>query len=134
MNVNNNNNKSRRILLVDNETDNTSLFRMVLEDHGFAVDVFNDSPLALSNFKPGFYELLILDIRMPKMDGFELCREIRKQDDKVKVCFLTASEMYNDNLRTSLQELDQDGRCFISKPIGLDDFVNRIRQELDLYS
>src|SRR5215475_1598963 len=129
MNVNNNNNKSRRILLVDNETDNTSLFRMVLEDHGFAVDVFNDSPLALSNFKPGFYELLILDIRMPKMDGFELCREIRKQDDKVKVCFLTASEMYNDNLRTSLQELDQDGRCFISKPIGLDDFVNIIRQE-----
>ena len=55
MNSSDGNNKSRRILLVDNETDNTSLFRLVLEDHGFAVDVFNDSPLALLKFKPGFY-------------------------------------------------------------------------------
>ncbi|HEY7082994.1 MAG TPA: response regulator [Nitrososphaeraceae archaeon] len=126
-------NKTSRILLVDDETDSTSLFRTVLEDLGFVVDVFNDSPLALSNFKPGFYELLILDIRMPKMDGLELCREIRKLDDKVKVCFLTASEIYNENLRTSLHELDQNARirCFISKPVGLDDFVKRIKQELD---
>lgn len=94
MNSSDGNNKSRRILLVDNETDNTSLFRLVLEDHGFAVDVFNDSPLALLKFKPGFYELIILDIRMPKMDGLELCRKIRKIDDKAKVCFLTASEKY----------------------------------------
>ena len=76
------NNKLSRILLVDNEVDNTSLFRMVLEDNGFVVDVFNNSPLALSNFKPGFYDLLILDIRMPKMDGLELCRETRKLDDR----------------------------------------------------
>ena len=131
MNSSDGNNKSRSILLVDNETDNTSLFILVLEDHGFAVDVFNDSPLALLKFKPGFYELIILDIRMPKMDGLELCRKIRKIDDKAKVCFLTASEKYDENWRTSLQELDQDGRCFISKPIALDDFVNRVKQELN---
>ena len=68
---------------------------------------------------------------MPKMDGLELCRKIRKIDDKAKVCFLTASEKYDENWRTSLQELDQDGRCFISKPIALDDFVNRVKQELN---
>lgn len=105
------NNKLSRILLVDNEVDNTLLFRMVLEDNGFVVDVFNDSTLVLANFKPRYYELIILDISMPKMDGIELCRNIRKIDDKVKIYFLTASEMYNE---------------VISKPIGLDDFVIRI--------
>ena len=53
-----------------------------------------------------------------------------KIDDKVKICFLTASEMYDEKLKASLQELNQDVKCFISKPIELDDFVNRIRQEL----
>ena len=120
------NNKLSRILLVDNEVDNTSLFRMVLEDNGFIVDVFNDSTLVLANFKPRYYELIILDISMPKMDGIELCRKIRKIDDKVKIYFLTASEMYNEKLKASLQDLDQDGKCFISKPVGLDDFVIRI--------
>ncbi|MGC2428830.1 MAG: response regulator [Nitrososphaeraceae archaeon] len=105
------NNKLSRILLVDNEVDNTLLFRMVLEDNGFVVDVFNDSTLVLANFKPRYYELIILDISMPKMDGIELCRNIRKIDDKVKIYFLTASEMYNE---------------VISKPVGLDDFVIRI--------
>jgi DNA-binding response OmpR family regulator len=124
------NNKLSRILLVDNEVDNTSLFRMVLEDNGFVVDVFNDSTLVLANFKPGYYELIILDIRMPKMDGITLCLKIREIDDKVRICFLTASEMYDEKLKASLQELDQDVKCFISKPIELDDFVNRIRQEL----
>ena len=71
------NNKLSRILLVDNEVDNTSLFRMVLEDNGFVVNVFNDSTLVLANFKPEYYELMILDIRMPKMDGITLCRKIR---------------------------------------------------------
>lgn len=68
---------------------------------------------------------------MPKMDGIALCRKIRKIDDKAKICFLTASEMYDEKLKASLRELDQDGKCFISKPIGLDDFVKRITQELN---
>jgi DNA-binding response OmpR family regulator len=96
---------------------------------GFVVDGFDDSTLALSNFRLGFYDLIILDIKMPKMNGLELCKEIRKIDDKVKICFLTASGMYDETL-TSLQELDQDERCIISKPISLDDFVQRVKQEL----
>ena len=115
-----------KIIIVDDKVDNTSLFKMVLEDNGFVVDVFNDSTLVLANFKPRYYELIILDISMPKMDVIELCRNIRKIDDKVKIYFLTASEMYNEKLKASLQDLDQDGKCFISKPVGLDDFVIRI--------
>src|SRR5437660_12172983 len=81
------------ILLVDNEPDSISVLSMGLEDEGFKVDAFNDPILALSNFKPNFYALSILDINMPKMNGYELYKEIRKIDDKIKVCFLTASDI-----------------------------------------
>jgi DNA-binding response OmpR family regulator len=117
-------------LIVDDDFDNTSLFKIILEDNGFVVDVFNDSTLALSNFKLGLYDLIILDIKMPKMNGPELCRKIRKMDDKVSVCFLTASEIYDESL-TSLQGLDQDDRCIISKPISPYDFVKRVKRELN---
>ena len=120
---------SRRILLVDNEPDNTSVFSMSLEDAGFKVDAFNDSLLALSNFKARFYDLSILDINMPKMNGFELYKEIRKVDEKVRVCFLTASEMYHESLRVPPQTLN-DVKCFIPKPISIDDFIKRIEEEL----
>lgn len=120
---------SGRILLVDNEPDNTSVFSMSLEDAGFKVDAFNDSLLALSNFKARFYDLSILDINMPKMNGFELYKEIRKVDEKVRVCFLTASEIYHESLRVPPQTLN-DVKCFIPKPIAIDDFIKRIEEEL----
>jgi DNA-binding response OmpR family regulator len=63
-------------LVVDDEPDNASIFRIALEDNGFDVDVFNDSMLALSNFKPDYYHLLILDIKMPKMNGYELYEKV----------------------------------------------------------
>src|SRR5437867_12336728 len=87
------------ILLVDNESDSTSVLSMGLEDEGFKVHAFNDPILALSNFKPNFYSLSILDINMPKMNGYEFFREIKKLDSKIKVCFLTASEIYDETLR-----------------------------------
>lgn len=130
-NSNSNNYNNKRILLVDNEPDNTSVFGMALEDDGFVVDMFNDSVFALSNFKPDFYDLILLDINMPNMNGIELYREIRKIDDKVKVCFLTASEMYSEQLRMQIQRLDQDVKCFIPKPIRLFDLVNIVKLELN---
>jgi len=105
---------------------------MGLEDEGFKVDVFNDPILALSNFTPNFYALLILDINMPKMNGYELYKEIRKIDDKLKVCFLTASEIYDESLRVPPLHLLDDVKCFIPKPLTIDDLVKEVKEQLNL--
>ena len=84
----------KRILVVDDEPDLTMVCSLALQYRGYEVDTFNDSQEALSNFKPGYYDLVILDVKMPKMDGFELYVKIKERDDKVKICFLTASQLY----------------------------------------
>jgi two-component system, OmpR family, response regulator ChvI len=73
-----------RILIVDDEPDITESFGLALEDSGFKVDKYNDPAIALASFEPNVYSLLILDIKMPKMDGFELYDKIKKIDNKVK--------------------------------------------------
>jgi DNA-binding response OmpR family regulator len=122
------NNDKKRILLVDDERDITIAFRMGLESNGFIVDTFNDPQEALSNFKAGLYDLLLIDIKMPKMNGFELCQEIEKIDNRVKVCFITAYEVYYKSLRELFPTANVD--CFIKKPITTDELVERIRTEL----
>ncbi len=84
--------KKYRVMIVDDEQDITTVFRIGLENNQFIVTTFNDPIEALSRFKPGLFDLLILDIRMPGMNGFQLYHKIRDIDDKVKVCFLTAFE------------------------------------------
>jgi DNA-binding response OmpR family regulator len=71
---------SRKILVVDDESDITLAITSVLEESGFKVDSYNDPVLALQNFKANFYDLIILDIKMPKMNGFDLCEKIIKID------------------------------------------------------
>ena len=117
----------KRILVVDDEPDLTLGCRMILEDAGFNVDTFNDPLLALSNFKPNYYDLALLDVKMPKMDGFSLYNEIRKVDGKIKMCFLTASESYYEVYRKDeFVKLDKD--LFIQKPIENEELVNRINK------
>lgn len=76
------------ILLVDNDPGNISVLSMSLQDE---VDAYSDPTLALSNFKPNFYSLSILDINMPNMNGYEFYRAIKKIDTKIKVCFMTVN-------------------------------------------
>jgi DNA-binding response OmpR family regulator len=90
--------EKNRILIVD-DNDINLLFKMVLEDDGFNVDTFNDPLVALENFTAGSYDLLLLDMVMPKMNGFELYQKMRMLDDKVKICFLTASGIITRNLK-----------------------------------
>jgi two-component system, OmpR family, response regulator ChvI len=77
----------KRLLLVDDEQDITSILSSILQESGFEVASFNNPLLALQHFKPRYYDLVILDIKMPDMNGFELYRQIRKKDKRVKVCF-----------------------------------------------
>ena len=119
-----------RILLVDNEADNTLVLSMCLEDEGYKVDAFNDPALALSNFRPNYYSLVILDINMPQINGYDLYKEIWKLDNKVKACFMTASELYN-TLKIPPNEILRHTKCFISKPIDLDELVKEIKNMLD---
>jgi DNA-binding response OmpR family regulator len=116
---------NNRILVVDDEPDLTKVSTLALEYHGFKVDTFNDPQEALSKFKPGSYDLIILDIKMPQMDGFELYNEIKKKDNNAKVCFLTASELYYEEFRNKeYRALDRN--LFIRKPIDNEDLVKEI--------
>jgi DNA-binding response OmpR family regulator len=120
-------NNNNRILVVDDEPDLTKVSTLALEYHGFKVDTFNDPQEALSKFKPDSYDLIILDIKMPKMDGFELYHEIKKKDNNAKVCFLTASELYYEEFRNKeYRALDRN--LFIRKPIDNEDLVKQINK------
>ena len=123
-----NEDKKNRILLVDDEHDITFSLRIGLENNGFAVDIFNDPQEALSNFKAGLYDLLLIDVKMPKMNGFELYQEIEKMDNKAKVCFITAFEVYYNSLRELFPTVKVD--CYIKKPVTTDELVQRIKSEL----
>jgi DNA-binding response OmpR family regulator len=120
--------KRTRIYLVDDDPDIRFTFKIGLEAHGFVVDVFSDPTVALSKFKTGTYDLLLLDIKMPKMNGFELYREIEKIDSKVKVCFITAFVVYYESLRDIFPMTKVS--CFIKKPIEIDILADRLRAEL----
>jgi two-component system response regulator ChvI len=117
-------------MVVDDEPDLISILEVVLEENRFEVDTYDDPIIALKSYRAGVYDLLILDIKMPKMDGFELCDEIKKIDNKIKVCFLTASEMYYKNSRREKYcSLDKD--LFIQKPIANEDLVDEINKMLN---
>jgi DNA-binding response OmpR family regulator len=113
--------RKSKLLIVDNEPDINLSLKIFLEENSFDVDTFEDPIIALDNFRKGIYDLLILDVVMPKMHGFELYREIRKIDSEVKICFLTAGEIcyaaYTDIFADNI---------FIRKPIQNQDLVKRI--------
>jgi len=122
------NNKLKKILLVDDEPDVIYTIKNILEDNEFQVNTFNDPITALKTYTSNFYDLIILDIKMPKMDGFELYNKIREKDPKVKICFLTASEMYYEKFRKARSEIGKiiGEDCFIQKPIKNEDLIKKL--------
>jgi len=117
-----------RIFLVDDERDIANSLKSGLERKGFTVDAFTDPQEALAKYKPGVYDLLLIDIRMPKLNGFELVREIRKVDTKAEVWFLTAFEVYYEEFKKMFPNLDV--KSFIRKPVSINDLSNQIREKL----
>ena len=120
----------KRILVIDDDPDITLAFKVGLEDYG-SFDVYaHTNPLeALSTFKPNFYDLLLLDINMPKMNGFELCKRILEIDVNVRICFITAGDTNIDALREVYPTLSIG--CFIKKPVTIENLAKRLLAELD---
>jgi DNA-binding response OmpR family regulator len=118
--------KMKRILVVDDESDICICFANVLEDNGFVVDTFDDPGLALEDFKKDLYDLLLLDIKLKKMSGFELFRDLKKIDNKAKVCFLTAGRFNSREFIDMVGELKENQ--FIRKPIGNDELIKIINE------
>ena len=118
--------RGKQIMVVDDEPDITVFCKISLEYYGFVVDTFNEPKEALSSFKSNYYDLVILDIKMPNMDGFELYQEIKEKDPAVKACFLTASELYHEAYRDKdYSTLDKE--LFICKPVENEELIKKIK-------
>jgi len=115
----------KKVLIVDDEPDVNTILKNVFEQNGFNADSYDDPILALENFNAGSYDVVLLDIKMPEMDGFHLYKEIKKIDSKVKVCFLTASEMYYEQFRKE-QSCAIDKDLFLRKPIENEDLIKKV--------
>jgi CheY-like chemotaxis protein len=124
----------KRILVVDDEKDNASVFSIALEDTGlFEVDSFTNPILALSSFKSNTYDLVIVDIKMPKMNGFELYEKMKNIDNKIKVCFLTAfGEGYHEEFKIRFQGEQADSSAanvhFLRKPVTIEELAKKVNE------
>ena len=131
--------QKKRILVVDDEVDITTIFKLALERVDFQVDVYNDPLLALSEYKAGMYDLLLFDIRMPGMNGFELYRKIKdieEEEKKVKngkprVCFITAFEEFRSEFKETFPTVEEVD-CFLKKPIPMPDLIKKVKSQLGL--
>jgi DNA-binding NtrC family response regulator len=117
-----------KVLVVDDEPDVISSFKMGLEMYGYTVDAYTDPEEALANFRPNTYHLLLLDINMPKMDGFKLFQEIEKKDPKASVCFVTAYETYFEAFREIFPDLDIGS--FVRKPVSIENLAKQIESKV----
>jgi CheY-like chemotaxis protein len=123
--------EKKRILIVDDERDIANLYKLSLEGDGYLVEVYNDPLLALADYKTGAYDLLLVDIKMPGLNGFKFYQEVvsRHLDNKVKICFITAFEEYLDEFKELFPALDEID-CFIRKPIGLKALSEKVKSRL----
>jgi DNA-binding response OmpR family regulator len=127
----------KRILIVDDDPDLTLTFKVALEEDyhdnddkiRFEVYTYNNPAVALSEFKPNFYDLLLTDIYMPDMNGFELSQRILELDVNVRICFMSSAEVNIEALKELYQTLSLG--CFIKKPVTIEYLVKRVRAELD---
>jgi DNA-binding response OmpR family regulator len=128
---------AKRILIIDDDSDTTLTFKQGLEAENnnkgnkisFKVYTYNDPLLALSQFKPNFYDLLLIDINMPIMNGFELSTKILEIDINPRICFMSSGQINQEALREQYTTLSIG--CFIKKPVTIEGLVRRVKAELD---
>jgi CheY-like chemotaxis protein len=121
-----------KILLVDDESDHCLIYQIILQDAGYECKSYTDSVEALQQFKPNYYDLVILDIKMPRLDGFALCEKIREIDKAVKIIFITAGEAYYENFRKQYYPViskDANINC-LQKPIGNEALIQIVNKTI----
>jgi len=125
----------KRVLIVDDDPDTTTTFKLGIENTPFnankriGVDTYNNPREALLDFQPNLYDLLLIDINMPYIDGFQLSEKILNLDINVKICFMSSGEINRDALREINPSISVG--CFIRKPVTIDYLIDRIMKELD---
>jgi two-component system response regulator ChvI len=124
-------NKGMRILLVDDEPDVIYAIKRVLENIGFIVDSYDDPVLTLTKFRPGLYDLILLDIKMPNMNGFDLYERIKEIDRNVKTCFITASELFYEEYRKLGAHTTLEKEYFIQKPCRSEELIHQLNEILN---
>ena len=114
--------------MIDNDSDICTVYQMVLQDEGYVCNSYTDSVKALQEFKAGYYDLILLDLKMPGLSGFDLCKKIREFDKIVKIFFVTGSssqaffEKITQDQDPLLKDID-----YIQKPIANHELVSVIR-------
>jgi DNA-binding NtrC family response regulator len=116
------------IIVIDDDVGTALFFKICLEDEGHHVSIYNDPNSLLEEFEPGIYDLLITDIRMPRINGFELASRIRIMDRKIRICLATAFEEYYQSIIKSYSDLSFN--CIIRKPINKHSFLEIIESRL----
>jgi len=118
---------NKRILIVDDEKDIGRTFKMILENYGFEIDFFTDPAMALETFKPNLYDLTILDIKMPEINGFELYDKLKSRDPKIKTLFITAlSYLKAYNTQSGKVYPLKGERHFIKKPVSNKELLEQV--------
>ena len=120
---NDNNNKNKKIMIIDDDKDITNLFSIFLEHNGYIVNAYINPLEALNNFTKNSHDLIILDLKMPKMGGMTLYHKIKEIDNNVIICFTTADINYIEDLRKGIIDIE---KIVLYKPVLLKDLKNKI--------
>ena len=122
----------KRILIVDDEKDAGRTFKIILENYGFDIDCFTDPAMALEKFKPNLYDLIILDIRMPETNGFELYDQLKSRDSNIKTLFITGlSSVEPYNTKNSKVFPLRGERHFIMKPVSSQELLKQVYEMMN---
>jgi DNA-binding response OmpR family regulator len=117
------NKNHKRIMIIDDDVDITNLFKIFLEGNGYNIDAYTSPIEGIKNFRKNSHDLILLDLKMPEMNGMTLYRKIKEIDDTVVVCLSTADKNYIQELQKDILDVE---KTVIYKPILLRDLKNRI--------
>jgi DNA-binding response OmpR family regulator len=115
--------KNKRIMIIDDDKDITNLFSIFLEHNGYSIDAYINPVEAFNNFRKNSHDLIILDLKMPNMDGMTLYHKMKEIDSNIIICFTTADLTYIEDLRKGI--IDSD-KIVLYKPVLLKDLKNKI--------